>query len=323
MLETQKRAILILLILILPAISSAQGFFRSSFWKQYRKEVCACGGASNFLGELGGKDQVGTDFVQDLEISETKYVLNAGFRYFITKDLAAKASLYYGVVSGDDETTEEIYRNNRNIHFQSPLAEASIIAEYHVVQERSGRRYKLRGAKKYQRTFIFGVYGFAGIGAIYFDPRAKYQRQGKWLSLKGLNTEGQGLPGGPKDYSGFSIAIPMGIGLRYSFTQRWRLGLEAGLRKTFTDYIDDVSSNYYDNNEINRNYGEQAAWFADPSKEEIPCIGDPFCPNSTGQQRGDITDNDAYMFLTLCANYKLYKRRGFRRIKSRRSVPSF
>ena len=33
-----------------------------------------CGGASNFLGELGGRDMIGSGFIYDLEFKETSYV---------------------------------------------------------------------------------------------------------------------------------------------------------------------------------------------------------------------------------------------------------
>jgi hypothetical protein len=90
----------------------------------------------------------------------------------------------------------------------------------------------------------------------------------------------------------------MGGGIKWAVDRRWLIGLEYGFRKTFTDYIDDVSTTYYPNHEILANYGATAALAADPT--EGTWIG-----SASYQQRGDPTDNDSFMFLLITANYKL------------------
>ncbi|MBK7970811.1 MAG: hypothetical protein IPK08_18870 [Bacteroidetes bacterium] len=77
------------------------------------------------------------------------------------------------------------------------------------------------------------------------------------------------------------------------------VGLEYGIRKTFTDYIDDASKTYYDNNEILSFNGAVAAAMADKSDQEFPYI------TAAGQQRGDPRDKDAYMFAIISINYKI------------------
>ena len=42
--------------------------------------------------------------------------------------------------------------------------------------------------------------------------------------------------------------IPMGAGIKYYASERINLSTELLYRKTFTDYIDDVSKNYIDPN---------------------------------------------------------------------------
>ena len=59
--------ILTLVVLLFPEISQAQK------WKRQRKEYSIGFGATNFLGDLGGRDQIGTNFVQDFEIKATRY----------------------------------------------------------------------------------------------------------------------------------------------------------------------------------------------------------------------------------------------------------
>jgi hypothetical protein len=76
------------------------------------------------------------------------------------------------------------------------------------------------------------------------------------------------------------------------------MGFEFGIRKTFTDYIDDVSKTYYDNDAISQANGPIAAALADPSLVETPAT-------NVGSQRGDPSDKDAYMFMIFSIHYKL------------------
>ena len=71
------------------------------------------------------------------------------------------------------------------------------------------------------------------------------------------------------------------------------------MRKTFTDYIDDVSKTYYDNDAIKSHSGETAAHLADPSLP--PREGQTLA----GEQRGDPRDRDAYMFAVFSLHYKI------------------
>ncbi|MCC7232005.1 MAG: hypothetical protein IT242_03605, partial [Bacteroidia bacterium] len=92
--------------------------------------------------------------------------------------------------------------------------------------------------------------------------------------------------------------IPVGIGFKYTIDRSWGVGLELGIRKTFTDYIDDVSTTYFDF----QNYPEanrEAPLLADRSNHSDPDITRP------GAQRGDPRDKDSYMFAIFSINYKL------------------
>jgi hypothetical protein len=42
------------------------------------------------------------------------------------------------------------------------------------------------------------------------------------------------------------VAIPFGIGAKMNVSKKVGIGLEWGPRKTFTDYLDDVSGTYPD-----------------------------------------------------------------------------
>jgi Domain of unknown function (DUF6089) len=283
---------------------SGQYFRQSNYWKTHRQEVEFGFGISNFLGELGGRNQIGSPFVWDLELSQTRPAASIAFRYYIARKQALRLRATYGVLAGNDNLTEEPYRMNRNLNFKSDVVELSLVYEIHLYREELGHMYDLRGVKGTKSGRV-GLYFFGGVGAFYFDPRAQFNNA--WVRLKPLGTEGQGLEGGAEEYNNIQICIPMGIGVRRAFTKQWSGGLELQYTKTFTDYIDDASGRYYDNDAIRAANGDIAAYLADPSLG----IGPPYVwgldPTAPGEQRGDETDLDAYIFLKITADWKLYK----------------
>lgn len=284
--------------------SFAQYFRTSNYWKTHRNELQVSLGVSNFLGELGGRNRIGSDFIWDLEISQTKPSFAFAWRYFVAEKMAMRWNLSYGLLAGNDNLTTEEFRHNRNLHFRSDLVELALTFEYHFFKEQLGHLHDLRGVKG-QRSSQVGLYIFAGVSGFYFDPRARFNNE--WIRLKPLGTEGQGLPNGAEEYSNFQVAIPMGMGVRKSMNKYWTLGFELQYTKTFTDYIDDVSGVYYDNEAIEAANGPIAAYFADPSLGEGPNIS--YQTTAAGAQRGDDEDLDAYLFLRFTAQYKMFKNR--------------
>ena len=273
-------------------------------------------GASNFLGDLGGADQIGTNYFKDLEFSMTRFVLSIGMRYRIKQKLAASVHLSYAMVSGNDNTTKEPSREYRNLSFRSTIFELAVQIEPALVKETVGHRYRLKGVKG-RRWLGINTYPFIGIGVFYFNPKAKYN--GKWYALQPLRTEGQGEFKTRKKYSRFSVSIPVGIGFKYRYNRKWSIGFQYGLRKTFTDYIDDVSTTYVDESYIRDATkgvnSDIAIALADRSE---PVDSDDWRRTAAGQQRGDPTDKDSYMFAKIMVAYK------FRVVKRRRrSRPKF
>jgi hypothetical protein len=302
--KTMKRLFIVLVItLVLPGMLSAQRF--RNRWKAYRTELHFGAGPSNFLGELGGANQIGTDFFRDLEINQTRLSLAGGLRYKLTPMFALNTKLTYGKVSGDDDLTKEFFRNYRNLNFKTNIYELSTNLEIAFIREQLGHRYRLRGVRG-QRGFEMSAYGFVGIGVFYFNPKGQKisegtttSGEGEWVELHELGTEGQGLTSTRKKYSKIQLCIPVGIGIKYSFDRRWGIGLEYGIRKTFTDYIDDASKTYYDNSTLAIENGALSAYMADKSSKDFPYI------TAAGEQRGDPRDKDSYMFAILSINYKL------------------
>ncbi len=262
-------------------------------------------GFTNFLGELGGTNNVGKHLLQDYEFAATRPAMNIGIRYKNSQYYALKGMLSMGMLYGNDDLTREQYRNNRNLSFRSPVIELTGQIEGYVTKEKPRRLYKISGIKTTKKR-NYSAYGFLGVGITYFNPQGKYE--GRWTNLRPLGTEGQGMTGGPKKYLPVTIVIPVGIGLKTAIDKKWSAGVEVGFRKTFTDYMDDVSGKYYDNDAIRVAKGDKAADLADPSKGNVKGASEPNADGS-GAQRGNPKHKDAYMFFTINACYKFTKKK--------------
>jgi len=304
-----KKVLISLVLLLFVTVSSVQaqgrGFYNRNSWKKQRIEWSFGGGVSNFLGDLGGRDLVGSDFLWDLELSKTKMTAHAYMQYYLGRSFAMRTSLSWAKVAGDDALTQEIFRYNRNLNFVSNIFEASLMFELQFKKERIGNIYNLKsgaGKRLGLKSFAMGFYGVFGVGGFYYNPWGM-RSSGQLVELRPLHTEGQGLPGGPEQYSNFSVCIPVGLGVRRSINREWGFKVELTHRWTFTDYIDEASTYYYDPAELMTNYGGVSAEMANPTNQTLSSWVHSTSP---GQQRGDPSDKDGYMFLTVT----FYKRAG-------------
>jgi hypothetical protein len=332
-------AVFISLIFIGDAYS--QGFYNRGVWKKHRVEWSGGLGASNFLGDLGGRDRVGSDFIWDLEPTKTNFAATFNHLYYLGRKVALRSNITYAKISADDKLTKEPSRNNRNLNFQSHIWEASMVLEFQLKKERRGNVYSLKsstGRRLGLKSSGIGVYGVAGIGVVRFNPKSRDQN-GVMTALKPLHTEGQGitynhpfwgLVEGPKQYSGYSVVIPIGAGLKFPVSRDVGIKVELTHRFTFTDYMDDVSGVYFENHVVEQNYGTTASYFADPAiighethgaEDGSPGTGDSFLAQTfAGQIRGDITDKDGYMILMVSVYKKIYTAKRYRRRKTIRRV---
>lgn len=262
-------------------------------------------GTTNFFGELGGADQIGRNFLFDYDFKANRPVANIGLRYQVCEFAAVKSNLFVGLLKGDDKYTAEPIRNNRNLSFRSPIVEFSTQVEVSFLKDKGKNFFKAPWiykngrvkVKKGKKNGVWDIYpyGFVGIGVFYFNPKAQYN--GKWTALQPLGTEGQGLNGTDK-YKKIGLSIPYGLGLKYKLNNSLTVSLDVGIRKTFTDYIDDVSGNYFDKSELDKSYGTASAALSDPSLGAHPNW------TVTGEQRGDSKDKDSYLFAVVSLNYR-------------------
>lgn len=304
-------------VFLLHHYGEAQNFTRYKDWKRYRKELTFHTGASQFLGDLGGLNKAGTDYSPvDVEASLTRPAVSVGYRYKILKNMNWHSSFNYLLVAGDDKLTTDIYRNNRNLNFKSNIFELSTRIEFSIFSNLVGHRYGIKKTMaRRHKSRAWEWIAFVGVGGFYYNPKGMNPNTGQYIALRPLHTEGQGLSGGPAQYGKFSVSIPMGMAYRLVLSKKWSFGVELNYRKTFTDYIDDVSTSYYNKNELQRAYGSTTVLMADPSKGDIKGATAPDAAGN-GAQRGDL-QKDSYMALQITVGRFIAPKRGKTRLRSK------
>ena len=209
-------------------------------------------------------------------------------RYNISTQLSLEASAHYGILSGSDKTADTEGRLQRNLSFKTDIITFGIQADYNLF-----------GFQPYQNDQPFSPYIFLGVEGFHFNPKTEYN--GQWYELQPLGTEGQGMPGRGAKYSLNQVAIPFGAGFRYAISDRWSIGIEGGVRKTFTDYIDDVGSTYVKTSDLAAANGNLAAALGNRTGE----VG-TYKDFKTGTQRGGRNDEDWYTFVGLSISHIIY-----------------
>lgn len=262
-------------------------------------ELVVTSGATFFLGDLGGKLSAGSFNPSDLDLQSTRYMAGLGLRLPIGNYVAFRGGAYYARLSANDKYTSNGPRHNRNLNFFSPVVGADLLLE-------------IRGLiNKYKRPTF---YVFGGMEYFYFDPRTKYN--GRTVRLQPLGTEGQNYIPGKQKYSLTSFAIPLGFGINFFNRSNSYWSFEISGRKTFTDYIDDVSTNYADKTKLMETGGQTAVDLSDRSLGQIPGFSDP------GAIRGHSNHNDNFFFLSISYNvmadfrhnYSHRQKHGFERL---------
>ena len=236
-------------------------------------------GASNYKGELS-PHLFNTDFLNG--------AAGVFYRHNWNRHWSYKFELNFGRVSGDDALAETEFEQNRNLSFYSDILEFSPQVEFNFFPYETGNQ-----------EYPFTPYLFTGISVFRFNPKAELN--GVEVDLQPLGTEGQGF-NGTSLYNRIAIALPIGGGIKLNLGNVG-LGLEVGARRTYTDYLDDVSTRYPDFVKLLAAHGQQAVDLSDRSIVK----GDPSVqlPTITGKQRGSSRDNDWYVFAGITIYFRI------------------
>jgi len=252
--------------------SFSQGFKTSA-------EVGVFGGGSYYIGDLNPNKH----FVH------SKLAYGGIFRYNLSTRHSLRFTGSYGNIFGRDEQSNDPFQVNRNLDFKTSILELGVGIEIDLF------KYRINDMK-----YPISPYFFYQIAYTRINPVTELN--GNEIALQPLGTEGQGtgIPGTKQNrYQLNQIVIPLGIGLKFNLRSRLAMSIEYGLRRTFTDFIDDVSGTYIDPDVLTGANGPLAANLSDRSLNG---------ENNTGRNRGNVSTNDWYSFYGVLITVKPFKK---------------
>lgn len=171
------------------------------------------------------------------------------YRSALGRAVSFRAAVTAGKLAASDSRPVDAFATQRAASFNIFLYELSLGTEYHFLDWRSEKR-----------PLRFTPYVVTGLG------------------LFGM----AGIPSKSAEYSSIQPAVMVGTGMKYVINPLLYVGLEIGMRKTFFDYLDNVSAG----NPVNKNYQ-----YANPNDNDsyyflgitltrtfytIPCPGNPY-----------------------------------------------
>jgi hypothetical protein len=157
------------------------------------------------------------DLVRSYNFLNSRPAGTVFYRSNLSKVVSFRTAVTAGKLAASDSRPIDAFSTQRNASFNIFMFEVSTVMEYHFLN--------WRDTKHFMR---FSPYLFGG------------------LALFGMSGNGNK----PKAYSDVQGAIPFGVGAKYIVNPKWYVALEFGPRKTFFDYLDNVS----EGNRTNKNY---------------------------------------------------------------------
>ena len=287
-------------------ISFSTAFSQSlSFGRNSQLEVGLALGPSFFLGDLGGNRGIGKTFVKDVNFPYTKFMGGIYGTYYPAEWIGVRLAVNYGTIEANDSIINdkggwEHDRKQRNLNFRSKILEGYAALEIYPTvffENSDGLKGKFR------------PYGLIGFGAFKFNPKSKYYgpNGAAWVELQPLRLEGQGMAEYPdrKPYKLTAFEIPMGFGFKYYVKENLYVGLEVLHRKTFTDYLDDVSKTYIDPALFDTYLSSSQATIARQMMYRERFYNPTITRQTINQQRGDPTENDSYFSTLIKIGWRL------------------
>ncbi len=163
------------------------------------------------------------DLVRSYNFAFSQPAATVIYRSNVSKVVSFRASFTAGKLSASDTRAPiDAFAAQRKASFNIFLTELSGVYEYHFLDWREDRR-RLR----------FTPYLFAGLGLFTIS----------------------GTPNKTVQYSNVQMSIPFGGGIKFVLNPKYYLALEFGVRKTFFDYLDNVSDG--DPSQKNYQYGNK------------------------------------------------------------------
>jgi hypothetical protein len=249
-------------------------FFFGTIFAQ-RHEIGTKAGVTNYFGDLNHELRIEPNlgFVQLLYKNNQTKFYSFGF------------SLSIGQFSSSDANSINAWQVNRNASFSTSVNEIATFLEFNFLPtDKSGK-------KNFASPFF-------KVGTGVFTKTVYSQFRSDGVQLSGLHTEAQTLNNGRP--SGLSIFLMYGLGVKFGIGKHIGFGLDFSLRKTSSDYLDDVSTVYPDEDLLRRVYGEEA----DVTLEYVNTSLNQNL-DMQGKQRGSNFKNDDYVFAGFFFTYTI------------------
>jgi hypothetical protein len=231
-------------------------------------------GAANYSGDIQDKA---------FTLIRAKPVWGVGMMFELNPRMLIRADLSLGKLYANDKYSN--INQARNLSFNSDITEFSLGFEYVLFD-------------LYEHKV--SPYLFTSVGIFKFSPYVEASN-GSRIILSELDTEGQGFYPGRTKYNLRQFCIPFGGGLQWALSDNKRIAFVIGIRKTFTDYLDDISTTYIDENLLRQKKGSQAVQFAYRGDELTN--GSPY-PRD-GAIRGNPENKDWYYFTGVSMRFRM------------------
>lgn len=253
-------------------------FFASLSARAQHFEMGAMLGGSNYWGDLAAAPVIG----------ETHAAYGGFARLNLSSSFAFTLNLINATISGDDNNFD--HQRVRNLNFKTELTEFSGIVEFNF------KKFGVDVNEKRHSPYVF-----LGLAFTQYNPTATYNNN--TIELRNVRTE-------EVQYGLFTVAVPMGIGYKWQFAKHAALNWNIGFRRSYSDYLDDVSTVYPDNfAEIQRVKGFNIATATDPSAANN--AGIPI--SQLDNRRGNADFTDWYVVSTVSLSWRFYKKLKCRR----------
>ncbi len=276
------------LLIIIFLISLAQDVLSQAFYSRRLNRKWVATGGIGYARSLGDLTNPGSYF-------DTKFNIEGGIQFRANERINLKANLLLFQLSGSDQEIDpELNTRSRGLSFVSNNAELSVGTTISLFPH----------SARFRQRKTLNPYVTAGIGLLYFNPRAEIPgvayipgeaapvplaNGGKMVSLRQYQTER------PNSYSSFAFVIPVGVGVKVKVSDFLDISAEVSNRITFTDYLDDVSGRGYADPELFD--------FTQEREREAYALSNPTGTNS--DTRGNPENNDFYLIANIKAEFYL------------------
>ncbi len=261
-----RRLLPVILILGLFEASS-QNFLSWQFNDRYFSFSLGTG-TSTYFGELN----------YDSDINSQPSLISAGIEARLLSKFATRIEANYFTLKGKDSNAPfDSFERQRNLSFESRNFQIRLDGIYYLKPYRGD----------YHKRWVFDPYFTTGIGYLQYNPAADFNNE-RFL-LREAQTEGV-------SYSKWAFTVPLGVGAKFRINEFLNVNFEVLYHLAFTDYLDDVSSNY------GTDFDNSIAEFLADRKDEVGVLNTTFYDQiQPGARRGDSSDNDQFLLISIKA----------------------